>query len=675
MWNTVFQSPPAWILSRRLTSFQRFFELGSEESSSPFLDSKAKQISRNLALKSAIASACLLVVAFLCYLKGSLEISNIVLCFVYLLVGTPALIAAVQDIVFRRDINIDVLTTLAAFGTLLLNDPFEGALLLVLFALAGSLEDLVTLKAKSALCSLYEIRPSVAYLVHSDGSTSERAVEDVHPGDVVIVRSGEMVPLDGIVENSGAPIDLSHLSGESRPVYVKEREVVASGARVLSGYLEVRVTCTSTDSTIANLIRMIAKAHTNKPQLSLAFERYGRLYAALAIGISCILALVLPLLQGIPFLGQSGGLFRAISFLITASPCALIIAIPITYLSALGAATGKGAVLKGWTVLDHLRACSVVAFDKTGTLTTGKMSLNRIIPLDQRDENKIPQAIRIAGSLEKYAVHPVAEALTDLVKATGHQFLDVSSMEALPGSGVYGTVVDEGIDKEAYIGGVDFGLPHLCVEDAKRCRALYEEEKQFGRIVCLLVIIGAKVTGFIFSFEDALRQSSREVVLSLRQSGRRVMMLTGDNEASAQTIASALSIQEVYAKLLPQDKLSLVERLSLNCGLMMVGDGINDAPALARSTVGISMGQVSSASARDSSDIVLLNNDLSLLPWLFSKAEATRAIVRQNLVIAIASILIGTVGSVEGLIPLWVAVCIHEGSTLVVGLNALRLLL
>ncbi len=723
MWNSFLQSPPAWILTRRLSSFQRFFELGSEESSSPFLDNRAKKISRNLALKNALAATAFLAIAFICSLIGSLPLSNISLCFVYLLVGTPSLIAAVQDIVVQKDVNIDVLTTLAAFGALFLGSSLEGALLLVLFSLSGSLEDLVTLKAKRALCALHEIRPNVAYIASSDGSVSERAVEDVQVGEVVVVRPGEVVPLDGIVLNSGASVDLSHLTGESQPLHVKEKETVASGSKVLNGYLEVQVTCTSTDSTIGKLIRMITKAHTSKPKLSIAFERYGRLYASGVIVISCVLAFFLPLLQEIPFLGTGGGLFRAISFLITASPCALIIAIPITYLSALGASVRKGAILKGWTVFDHLRSCAKVAFDKTGTLTTGKLRFDTVIPVSSGDEALVPRAIGAAASLEKYSVHPVADALIALCNERQYRVLEVASIDVVPGSGVHGNIIDDGGQIKAFVGGLEAACAILDVKNAERCRAICEIEKSKGRIICILVLFpknsvhqealkplafsdrnpnigpfpivesqelssgpseaNAQETAlafdnghsFVFSFEDVIRESSRMVVQDLRNNGKNVVMLTGDNLQSAQKIAAAVDIQEVYARLLPEDKLALVEKLSASHGLMMVGDGINDAPALARSTVGVSMGQVSSASARESSDIVLLNNELPLLPWLFAKADVTWSIVRQNLIIAIMAILVGTIGSVEGYIPLWVAVCIHEGSTLVVGLNALRLLL
>ena len=307
-----------------------------------------------------------------------------------------------------------------------------------------------------------------------------------------------------------------------------------------------------------------------------------------------------------------------------------------------------------------------------------------------------------------------------------YRVLEVASVDVVPGSGVHGYINDDGEQIKAFVGGLEAACAILDEKNAERCRTICEIEKGKGRIICILVLfpknsvqlgplkplafadrkksppnIGPfpiiesrelpsspsetnvqetalasdKRHSFVFSFEDVIRESSRLVVQDLRNSGKNVAMLTGDNIQSAQKIAAAVDIQEVYARLLPEDKLALVEKLSVSHGLMMVGDGINDAPALARSTVGVSMGQVSSASARESSDIVLLNNELPLLPWLFAKADATWSIVRQNLIIAIMAILVGTIGSVEGYIPLWVAVCIHEGSTLVVGLNALRLLL
>jgi Zn2+/Cd2+-exporting ATPase len=668
MFDTLFQKPPAWILSRRLSSFQKFFELESEESLSPFLDNRAKSISRNLAFKNALIAACFLLCSTVFLQFNYIEFAQLLLTFVYLLVGTTALIAAAQDVLLKKDINIDVLMTIAAFGALFLGNSFEGALLLVLFALAGSLEDIVTLKAKRALCALHERQPSVAYMLDADGVLTEKAIEDIQAGQIIIVRSGEIVPLDGVVVKGEASLDLSHMTGESSPVVCTLENEVPSGALVKEGFVELRVTCTSIDSTVAKLIGLISKAHATKPELSIAFERYGRIYALSVIIISFMLAFLLPVLKEIPLLGSGGGIFRAMSFLITASPCALILAIPITYLSALGSSARKGVIIKGWSILDHVRFCKDVAFDKTGTITTGELRLDRIISVSSEDHELASLALQVAGSLEKYAVHPLAQSIVQVFEEKKEPFLEISNLRVMPGIGIEGML--EG-HKQIFIGGFQQGKEYLLVHHRERCAQIVQREKDYGKSVCLLTMEGK---GFVFSFESLLRTSTKEVIEQLERMGKRVSMLTGDNEVSAQKIAKLVNISKVYAQLLPEDKLNLVESLSAQAGLMMVGDGINDAPALARSTVGVSLGRLASASAREASDIVLLTDNLALIPWLFEKAQATFCIVRQNIVIALCAILVGTICSIQGYIPLWVAVSIHEGSTIVVGLNALRLL-
>ena len=662
-WFDIAQGTPAWILSRRVSSFQRFFELGQEESASPFLDARAKRISRNLLLKSSITSALLLILATGLWFFVEKPWWPIPLAFVYLLVGTPALIAATEDIVKKHAVNIDVLMTVAAFGALSIGSALEGALLLVLFALCGSLEDTVTLRAKSTLCALDTLVPATASVVGAGGHLYEKAVADVKVGELIAVRSGEVIPLDGIVRHGEASISMAHMTGESRPHSVGSGRTVPSGAQVLEGFLEVEVQVVHTDSTVAKLIQLITRAHSSKPRLSQRFEQWGRWYALCVILGAFLLLFLFPVVSGIPWIGEGGAVVRAVAFLITASPCALILAVPITYVSALGASARRGAILKGSVVLDRLGACDIVAFDKTGTLTEGVLGLEEIIPLTKEAVLAKKEVLRLAAALERHAVHPVARAITE---ACTDDIPSVQHVEVIPGEGVAGSVFIDGKETALFIGKAENAFRRLGLPSET------EREKQLGKAVAALAVPGFGV--YLFVLGDRLRPESPRAVEGLKQLEKEVVMLTGDAEESALHVGRELGIDEVRFGLVPEQKLEEIALLSQRKGVLMVGDGINDAPALARATVGASMGQLSSASAREASDIVLLHNNLDVLVWLFKKAASTHAVVIQNLIFALSAMTIGVGLSIMGQLPLWLAVTIHEGSTLVVGMNALRLL-
>ena len=623
-----------------------FFEMGLEESASPFLTPFARKLSHNFPLKASIFAAFLLAASF--FLKSySFGLSSVLLASVYVIVGIPALINAIEDIVLRRDCNIDVLMTLAAFSAIFIGSGFEGALLLVLFALSGAIEDAVSLKAKNALIELHKIVPVKAYVIE-EGELHERAIQDVALESLVLVRAGEVVPLDGIVIEGASSVSLVHLTGESLPVRKLVGDEVPSGARVIDGSLTVQVTHRSQDSTVSRIVQLITQAQSAKPTLERWFDKFSRRYAITIITLFFLFATLFPLIFDMSYLGREGSIYRSLAFLITASPCALILAVPIAYLSALGACAKRGIVLKGGIVLDALEGCSVIAFDKTGTLTLGELVLDSI-------END--QLLAIAASLERNAVHPIAKAIVRTAQEKGLTYLPVTDIQVIPGYGVEGVL--EG--KRVYIGD-----PQNRVEPD-----LLKSYQRQGKIVaCLMVGDEAH----LLTFSDHARPGITRMLKALKESGRKLIMLTGDHKESAQRIALQVGLEHFEAELKPEHKLERIEALSDKEGLAMVGDGINDAPALARATVGICMGQVGSATARGAADVILLHDNIELLDWLFEKAKKTRTIVIQNLLIASCAIIAGTIPSLLGVLPLWLAVIVHEGGTVLVGLNAIRLL-
>lgn len=645
--------------------FDEFFASNLEESVSPFLTRSSRAWGKNLSLKSACSAATLLALAF-SFSFVNLPISYLLLSLVYFLVGIPALIHAIDDLK-NLEINIDVLMTIAAFVAILLDSSLEGALLLVLFNLSHAMEDTVSKKTRSALHNLNTLAPKFATLMDSSGVLFEKSVREVQIGETLLVKNGEIIPLDGIIKKGSSSLNLVHLTGESLPIPKKAGDLVPAGARNLESVLHIEVTRISADSTLSKIIQLITQAQEAKPRLQNLLDRFGKHYATAIIALTFLFALTLPFLLATTFLGYEGSIYRALAFLIAASPCALIIATPTAYLSAISACARKGILLKGGITLDALASCSIIAFDKTGTLTTGELSC-----LDFRSlrPSNISQetALSIAYGLEQHVVHPIATAICKLAQERQAAPAEITSFKAIPGSGLEG-VYDQysvAIGLPEYIGS------KLPFETEKEIQKWAAETKEKGQILAVLLIENEV---FLFQFSDQIRKETAHLLQKMRQKNNlRPVMLTGDHVVNARTVGKFLGMEEIFADLRPEDKLAKVAELSQIGGLAMVGDGINDAPALARATVGISMGRIGSATAVDASDVVLLNDDLHLLSWLFSKSHQTKSIVKQNLTLALAVICLATIPALLGLVPLWAAVLMHEGGTVLVGCNSLRLL-
>lgn len=639
--------------------FDEFFASNLEESVSPFITASSRRWGKNLPLKSAFSAAILLMLSFsLSFINVSA--SYLFLSLVYFLVGIPALIAAIDDLK-NLEINIDVLMTIAAFLAILIDSSLEGALLLVLFSLSHAIEDSVSKKTRSAIHNLNQLSPKLATLIDKDGNLFEKSVREIQIGDVVIVKNGEIIPLDGKIVKGSSSLNLVHLTGESLPILKTVGDIVPAGGRNLESSLWIEVTRVCNDSTLAKIIQLITAAEEAKPRLQTFFDRFGKHYATAIISLTILFSLILPWLLSISYFGNEGSIYRSLAFLIAASPCALIIATPTAYLSAISACAKKGVLLKGGVTLDALAACSTIALDKTGTLTTGELSCVHFEPFSL-------EALSVAYGLEQHVVHPIATAILRFANENKVAAAEITSFKTTPGSGLEGSA--NGIF--AMMGLPEYLASKLPEEKQKEVLEWAEKSKLDGQI---LAVLWYKEELFYFQFSDRLREAAPQAIFKIKQTHKlRPIILTGDHFTSAKKIGGLAGIDEIYANLRPEDKLDKVDELSKKGGLAMVGDGINDAPALARATVGISMGKIGSATAVDASDVVLMNDDLHLLPWLFSKAYQTKKIVRQNLSLALAVICLASVPSLIGLVPLWIAVLLHEGGTLLVGCNSLRLL-
>jgi len=633
--------------------FDEFFASGLEESVSPFLTPKSRNWGRHLSLKSAFCAALFLTFAF-AFSFTHPPVSYLFLSLVYFLSGAPALIAAFEDLK-NFEINIDVLMTVAAFVAVALGSGLEGALLLVLFELSHGLEHAVSDKTRSALHNLNNLAPKFAHIVAEDKTVFEKQLRDISIGEKILVKQGEIVPLDGKVIEGASSVNLVHLTGESIPNFKEVGDEVPAGARNLDAALLIEVNRLSADSTLTRIVQLITAAAEAKPRVQRFLDKFSKTYASLIILSTILFATFIPLFFSLPYLGIEGSIYRALAFLIAASPCALIIATPTAYLSAISACARKGVLLKGGITLDALASCGVIAFDKTGTLTTGELECKEIKPIGKATFSQ-DEALAIAAALERQVVHPIAAAICKLAETRKLSLPKIENFKALPGYGLQGTLVDDTA--------VAIGLPeHISSQKW--------EKKTDGQILAALSI-GNEL--FAFRFSDQVREEIPQLLAKLENENQlEPVMLTGDRQENAHFVGNLLGLRHIFANLRPEDKLTKVEELSAKKGLAMVGDGINDAPALARATVGISMGRIGSATAVDASDVVLLNDDLHVLTWLFRKAKKTKRIVAQNLILALTVILFATTPALLGWVPLWVAVILHEGGTVLVGLNSLRL--
>lgn len=644
--------------------FDDFFASNMEESISPFLTPSSRGLSHNLSLKaSLLATFFWLVALVLSWTQIAPALINLFLLFTFFLAGTHALIESLKDL-FALRIQIDVLMTLSAFLSVAIGSAREGALLLVLFALSGALEEKVQKKANSSLRSLKQLAPQKAYRVEQ-GVLKVVSIRAIKPGDKIYVAAGATIPLDGKVIEGQSSVSLVHLTGEGHPIFVAEASEVFAGSSNLEAPLTIEVTRKSADSTIERIIQMVMQAHQMKPKFQRIIDSFTSAYAKSIIGVCFCLALIGPFLFHISYVGFGGSIYRAIALLIAASPCALVIAIPITYLSAISSLAKEGILLKGGTVLDQLTKVDTIAFDKTGTLTKGELILRNIEPFKEGD---IQEAIAVARALEQGMVHPMAEAICLYAETLKVAAAPMESIRPKPGFGIEGMWQK----KPVFLGSTNFILPLLKEKERREVRIKLDSLIDQGEMVALL-LIGTSL--FFFCFEDELRSESRATIEQLRKQFRcKLVMLTGDHQLSAKRVYDALGLDNYYFELKPEDKLAHIDRFCEKGHLAMVGDGINDAPALARADVGISMGKKGAKSAIDAADVVLLQDKIAKIVCLMRKAKTTVQIVRQNIVLAMCSIVVASALAFFGWIPLWLAVVLHEGATVLVALNALRLL-
>ena len=592
--------------------------------------------------------------------------------------GWEGVKASVQSLREGR-IDIDILMVLAALGALVVDAPFEGAMLLFLFSLSNVLQHYALGRSRRAIEELMELRPEEAQVVREDGSTETRALDEVEVGDVVRVRPGGRIPLDGIVEAGESAVDQSPVTGESVPVEKEPGADVFAGTLSDTGNLDIRVTRTARESTLARLIEMVEEAQSERAPTQQLLERIEQPYA---IGVLVLTAFFILVPVGIWNEAFDAAFYRAMTLMVAASPCALIISTPAAVLSAIAGAARSGVLYKGGAYVEATADIRAVAFDKTGTLTTGETELTEcaaqreaMVEGEPVSENDV---LRWAAAVQRRSEHHLAEATVEAAQKRDLSVPPAEAFEAEVGRGVRAQVDEATI----HIGNLRYfktdRFDGAKIKGFEEARSASLDLREGGHTLVFVARENDEETEIIgwMGFADQLRPGARETIESLRALGiERIIMLTGDNEVVAQNIAEEVGVDAYYAELLPEEKVELLKELEDTYGgVLMVGDGINDAPALATATVGMAMGGAGTDVALETADIALMADELKKIPYTLNVSRATRRTLHVNFGIAFSAIGIMVVAILWTGLPLPIAVIGHEGSTVLVSLNGLRLL-
>ena len=559
----------------------------------------------------------------------------------------------------RPDMNL--LMTVAVTGAVVIGEWFEAATVAFLFALSLALESWNIERARRAIEALLELAPSTVRLIERD-SRREVPADMAPVGSAFLVKPGERIPLDGEVRAGESLVDEAPITGESLPVTKEPGAAVFAGSINGDGALEITSTKRTDDTVLANIIRLVREAHSRRAPSEQWVSTFARVYTPAVLGLAIVVWLVPPMF----FEGAwDSWVYRALVLLVIACPCALVISTPVSIVAALTAAAKHGVLIKGGVFVEAPARLSAVAFDKTGTLTEGRPVVIEVVPRKGHTEE---QLLAMAGGMESRSDHPLARAIVAHASERGVQAVPVQDFRAVQGKGATGR-----IDGRRYWLGSHRYLQERGAETPS-IRAALEALSVGGRTV---VVIGHDdhVCGFI-ALVDPVRPTARRVVDELRAAGiQRVVMLTGDNAVTAEAIAREVGVDEIHAELLPEDKVAVVETLlSGHQAVGMVGDGVNDAPAMARATIGVAMGAAGSDAAIETADVALMADDLTRLPWLIRHSRRTLAIIQQNIAFSLTVKAAFVALTLWGVASLWAAIAADMGASLLVIFNGLRLL-
>jgi Cd2+/Zn2+-exporting ATPase len=570
--------------------------------------------------------------------------------------------SALHSLISEHKLDIDLLMVLAAIGAASIGQWHEGAMLLFLFSLSNVLQDYAIGRSRSAIQALFKLYPQEAH-VRRGRTIVTVPLDAIRVGDLVLIEPGERIPVDGVVRGGRSAVDQSPITGESMPVEKAAGDKVFAGTLNRNGALDVEATQPASGTTLARIIRLVEEAQDTQAPTERFLDRFEAIYAAAIIGVIGLMIGVPPLIFGAAF---EPNFYRAMVLMTVASPCALVISVPASFISAIAAGARAGVLFKGGAYLESLAAVKAVAFDKTGTLTTGKPDLTRSNPWGDVTEAEL---ITLAASAESRSEHPLAKAIVLAAQARGFDLMPVGDFEAIPGRGVRAVINGQAIHvgSPAYMEALGGPIPAALDEDRERLESS-------GQTV-MLARADDRWLGLI-ALADQLRPEAAAVVRRLKALGIEVAMLTGDHPRVAHAIAAQAGIARVYAGLLPEDKVTAVRQIEAEIGpAAMVGDGVNDAPALATARVGIAMGAAGTDVALETADLVLMGDRLDLIEYAIRLSKKARRVVWQNITFALAVIAVLVAGTFVIDLPLPLGVLGHEGSTVIVVLNGLITLL
>lgn len=563
----------------------------------------------------------------------------------------------------RVAFDIDLLMLLAAIGAGVLGEYAEGAFLLTLFSLAHALEHYALGRARASIRALAELAPTMAW-VERGGRVEEVGIETVRVGERVLVRPADRVPFDGRIVRGRSALNEAPITGESMPVDKTEGDSVFAGAINGEGALTIETTTAVGDRALDRVIKLVEEAQTQKAPTQMFTDRFERVFVPVVL-VADVLLIALPPLLGV--WDWSTSLYRAMALLVAASPCALALGTPATVLAGVAQAARRGVLIKGGMHLENLGTVRAIALDKTGTLTTGRPEVTDILALTGVDAREL---LSLAAAVERQSAHPLAAAVVRKAVTDNVPEMSASDVVSVTGRGIRALVSGQLVEigNPRYFEDSSAVLPS---EIGDRVRALQE------RGYSVMIVRRAEQWLGVVGLADRPRDAVREVLQRLRADGiRHIVMLTGDHQGVGAAIGREVGVDQVKGELLPDDKVTAIKALLSEYGrVAMVGDGVNDAPALAHATVGIAMGAAGTATALETADVALMADDLSRLPFAVGLSRQARAIIRQNLLVSMSVIAALAITAVTGVAGIGVAVAIHEGSTLLVIANALRLLM
>lgn len=599
-----------------------------------------------------------------------LENANLIIFLVaYFIVGGDVVREAVTNIFSGQIFDENFLMTLATLGAFLVGEYPEAVAVMLFYQVGEMFQNYAVDKSRKSISSLMDIRPDYANLKDDDGTFKQVSPLEIKVNDIIIVKPGEKVPLDGVVIKGSCNLDTSALTGESLPRNIREQDNIVSGSINLDSVIEIKVTKLFGESTVSKILELVENASDKKAKTENFITKFARYYTPIVVVLAVLLAIVPSIILGGGTQVWEEWIYRALTFLVVSCPCALVISVPLSFFGGIGAASMKGILIKGSNYLEALSKCDTVVFDKTGTLTEGKFEVVSI-NIAKGNFMQPKQLIKVAAYAECYSNHPISKSLQESFKKldrAGYDKLEKVaaniSIEEVAGYGVKAYIEEQTI----YVGNAKL---------MEQIKVPYEMNDQIGTIVHIAT--ERQYLGNVLIC-DKIKQQSPEAIKSLKEDGvKNIVMLTGDKEAIAEKIANSLGISKVFANLLPGDKVEHIEKMLKNSDennkLVFVGDGINDAPVLARADVGIAMGAMGSDAAIEAADIVLMDDNPMGISKAIKIAKKTMSIVKSNIIFAIGVKILVLILAAIGVAPMWLAIFADVGVAVIAILNALRAL-